>query len=107
MRSWNTDELADELAGLMVHALFAGVPLDSVDGHLRAASDPGLPAGSRGYARLLKAAIADLRAAAVACGHPPDAVRKWGPVPVPVVLAIGEGLLDGRTQRLLAEMGLL
>jgi hypothetical protein len=68
---------------------------------------PERPAGSSGYARLLKAAMADLRAAAVACGHPPDVVRKWGPVPVPVVLAIGEGLLDGRTQRLLAEMGLL
>jgi len=107
MEQTNTDELAAELAGLMLHALLARVPLDCLDCHLRAANDPALPAGSRGYARLLKAAIADLRAAAVECGHPPDAVRTWGPVPVPVVLAIGEGLLDGRTQRLLAEMGLL
>ncbi len=107
MEQTNTDELAAELAGLMLHALFAGVPLDSVDRHLRAASDPGLPAGSRGYAAVLRVAIAALRDAAEECGYPAEVVRGWGPVPVRVVLAIGEGLLDGRTQRLLGEMGLL
>jgi hypothetical protein len=101
MRSWNTDEIATELAGLMLHALFAGVPLDCLDRHLRAASDPGLPAGSRGYARLLRKAIADLRDAAEECGYPAEIVRGWGPVPVRVVLAIGEGLLEGKFGQLL------
>jgi len=96
MRSWNTDELAAELAGLMLHAMLAGVPLDSLDRDLRAASDPGLPAGSRGYARLLRRAIARLRDVAMECGYPAEVVRAWGPVPVRVVLAIGEGLLEGQ-----------
>ena len=96
MEQTNTDELAAELAGLMLHALLARVPLDCLDRHFRAASDPGLPAGSPGYAALLRVAIGDLRDAAVERGYPEEVVRKWAPVPVRVVLAIGEGLLDGQ-----------
>ncbi len=103
MRSWNTDELAAELAGLMLYAVLAGVPLESLDHHLRAASDPGLRAGSPRYAALLRVAIADLRDAAEECGYPAEVVRAWGPVPVRVVLAIGKGLLDGRIGRLMDD----
>ena len=92
----NTDRLAAELAGLMLHAMLAGVPLESLDRHFRAASDPALPAGSPRYAALLRVAIADLRDAAEECGYPAEVVRGWGPVPVRVVLAIGEGLLEGQ-----------
>jgi hypothetical protein len=96
MEQTNTDELAAELAGLMLHALLAGVPLDCLERHFRAASDPALPAGSPGYAALLRVAIGDLRDAAVERGYPEEVVRKWAPVPVWVVLAIGEGLLEGK-----------
>jgi hypothetical protein len=99
----NTDRLAAELAGLMLHALLAGVPLDCLDRHFRAASDPRLPAGSPGYAALLRVAIADLRDASEECGYPEEVVRGWPPVPVRVVLAIGEGLLDGRIGRLMDD----
>src|SRR3990172_11615638 len=100
MEQTNTDELAAELAGLMLHALLARVPLDCRARPLRAANDPALPAGSPGYAALLRVAIGDLRDAAVERGYPEEVVRKWTPVPVRVVLAIGEGLLEGKFGKL-------
>jgi len=101
MEQTNTDELAAELAGLMLHALLAGVPLDCLERHFRAASDPALPAGSPRYAALLRVAIGDLRDAAVERGYSEEVVRKWTPVPVREVLAIGEGLLEGKFGQLL------
>ena len=95
----DTDRLEAELAGLALHLLLAGLPLESMDRHFPEGGAPRVPAGSSGYPHLLREAIGDLRDAAVACGYSEEVVRTWGAVPVPVVLAVGERLLD--------EMGLL
>ena len=96
MRQTNTAKLEERLAGLSLHLVVAGVPLEALDDHIcLTTGNPRVPRQSAGYACLLAEAIAALEDAAIAHGYAPDAVRAWPSIPVPMAVATCELLLRG------------
>lgn len=90
METEETRDLETALVGLTLRAILAGTPTDVLDRHFLPTGELRVPCGGREYRNLLRAAAADVRAAAISMGHAPEIVDSWGPLPVATVLATGE-----------------
>ncbi len=89
--------LEERLAGLALHLIIAGIPLEPLDRYIcLVSSQPRVPHESAAYGRRLLAAIADLESGAVEHGYEPEAVRSWRSIPVPTAIAVCEWLLTLR-----------
>jgi len=90
-------QLEERMAGLALHLVVAGIPLEPIDRYTHLVTSRGsMSRRSVTYRRLLAGAVADLVEAAVEHGYAPEVVGKWPSIPLRIAVGVCNLLLkDG------------